>query len=31
MPRKARKTPTREADPLDYYSTWDLRIAKTIY
>ena len=31
MPRKPRKAPTREADPLDQYSTWDLRIAKTIY
>ena len=31
MPRKSRKAPTRAADPLDQYSTWDLRIAKTIY
>jgi len=31
MPRKARKKPNRAADPLDEYSTWDLRIAKTIY
>jgi len=31
MPRKSRKAPTRAADPLDEYSTWDLRIAKTIY
>jgi len=31
MPRKSRKAPTRDADPLDQYSTWDLRIAKTIY
>lgn len=31
MPRKARKAPTRTADPLDQFSTWDLRIAKTIY
>ena len=31
MPRKARKAPTRTVDPLDDYSTWDLRIAKTIY
>jgi len=31
MPRKARKAPNRAADPLDEYSTWDLRIAKTIY
>ena len=31
MPRKTRKAPTRAVDPLDDYSTWDLRIAKTIY
>lgn len=31
MPRKARKAPTREPDPLDEYSTWDIRIAKLIY
>ncbi|MFX1352473.1 MAG: hypothetical protein ACFE8V_14610 [Promethearchaeota archaeon] len=31
MPRKPRKAPTREPDPMDEYSTWDLRIAKTIY
>lgn len=31
MPRKPRKAPTRGADPLDDYSTWDLRIAKFIY
>ncbi len=31
MPRKPRKAPTRAADPLDDYSTWDLRIAKSIY
>ena len=31
MPRKARKEPTRAPDPLDQYSTWDLRIAKMIY
>ena len=31
MPRKARKQPTRTADPLDAYSTWDLRIAKSIF
>ncbi len=31
MPRKARKEPTRAPDPLDQYSTWDLRIAKLIY
>jgi len=31
MPRKPRKEPTRTANPLDEYSTWDLRIAKAIY
>ena len=31
MPRKSRKAPTRDADPLDQYSTWDLRIAKSIF
>jgi len=31
MPRKARKAPLRAPDPLDEYSTWDLRIAKMIY
>jgi len=31
MPRKPRKAPTRAANPLDDYSTWDLRIAKFIY
>ncbi len=31
MPRAARKAPDREPDPLDLYSTWDLRIAKVIY
>ena len=31
MPRKARKEPTRAPDPLDQFSTWDLRIAKMIY
>jgi hypothetical protein len=31
MPRKSRKAPKRDADPLDQYSTWDLRIAKTIF
>jgi len=31
MPRKARRAPTRAPDPLDEYSTWDIRIAKTIY
>lgn len=31
MPRSGRKAPDREPDPLDLYSTWDLRIAKFIY
>ncbi|MFX1497338.1 MAG: hypothetical protein ACFFBH_07420 [Promethearchaeota archaeon] len=31
MPRKPRTAPVREPDPLDEYSTWDIRIAKTIY
>jgi len=31
MPRKSRRAPTRAPDPLDEYSTWDIRIAKTIY
>ncbi len=31
MPRKPRKEPTRAANALDEYSTWDLRIAKSIY
>jgi len=31
MPRKPRKAPTRAANPLDEFSTWDLRIAKFIY
>ncbi|MFX0141927.1 MAG: hypothetical protein ACFFDN_50285, partial [Candidatus Hodarchaeota archaeon] len=31
MPRAARKAPDREPDPLDAYSTWDIRIAKVIY
>ncbi len=31
MPRKPRKEPTRKANPLDEYSTWDVRIAKVIY
>ncbi len=31
MPRGARKAPDRLPDPLDAYSTWDLRIAKVIY
>lgn len=31
MPRTARKAPDREPDPLDLYSTWDIRIAKVIF
>ncbi len=31
MPRGARKAPNRVPDPLDDYSTWDIRIAKVIY
>ncbi|MFX1376349.1 MAG: hypothetical protein ACFFA0_11085 [Promethearchaeota archaeon] len=31
MPRTSRKAPAREPEPLDLYSTWDLRIAKFIY
>jgi hypothetical protein len=31
MPRTGRKAPDREPDPLDLYSTWDIRIAKVIY
>ncbi len=31
MPRAGRKAPDREPDPLDLYSTWDIRIAKFIY
>ena len=31
MPRAARKAIDREPDPLDAYSTWDIRIAKVIY
>lgn len=31
MPRAGRKAPARERDPLDLYSTWDIRIAKFIY
>ncbi len=31
MPRAGRKAPDREPDPLDVYSAWDLRFAKTIY
>ena len=31
MPRKPRKAPERGPDPFEDYSTWDIRIAKTIY
>ena len=31
MPRTGRKAPDKESDPLDVYSAWDLRYAKTIY
>ncbi|MHA2008772.1 MAG: hypothetical protein ACXABO_20345 [Promethearchaeota archaeon] len=31
MPRASRKAPDREPDPLDAYSTWDIRFAKVIY
>jgi hypothetical protein len=31
MPRKPRRAPERAPDPLDEYSTWDIRIAKSIY
>lgn len=31
MPRTGRKAPDRETDPLDAYSTWDIRFAKLIY
>ncbi len=31
MPRTGRKAPDREPNPLDVYSTWDLRYAKLIY
>ncbi|MFW9872880.1 MAG: hypothetical protein ACFFG0_07245 [Candidatus Thorarchaeota archaeon] len=31
MPRAGRKAPDREPDPLEAYSTWDLRFAKVIY
>ncbi|MFX1479543.1 MAG: hypothetical protein ACFFCI_15580 [Promethearchaeota archaeon] len=31
MPRRARKAPLREPQPLDEYSTWDIRYAKFIY
>lgn len=31
MPRASRKAPDRAPDPLDAYSTWDIRFAKVIY
>ena len=31
MPRGSRKAATREPQPLDAYSTWDIRFAKVIY
>ncbi len=31
MPRTGRKAPDREPNPLDVYSSWDLRYAKVIY
>lgn len=31
MPRAARKAPVREPEPLDDYSTWDIRTAKVIF
>ncbi|MFX1393882.1 MAG: hypothetical protein ACFFAH_09940 [Promethearchaeota archaeon] len=31
MPRKPRSAPERGADPLDMYSTWDVRIARLFY
>jgi len=31
MARKARRAPKKRVDPLEDYSTWDLRIAKSIY
>jgi hypothetical protein len=31
MARKARRAPKKPVDPLQDYSTWDLRIAKSIY
>ena len=31
MARKARRAPKKPVNPLDDYSTWDLRIAKSIY
>ena len=31
MPRKPRKAPDRQEDPLDIYSTWDVRVARIFY
>jgi len=31
MPRASRSAPEREPDPLDVYSTWDLRVARIFY
>ncbi|MFX1260291.1 MAG: hypothetical protein ACFFAN_20770 [Promethearchaeota archaeon] len=31
MPRKPRSAPATEADPLDIYSTWDIRAARLFY
>ena len=31
MPRAPRSAPERESDPLDVYSTWDLRVARIFY
>ncbi|MFX1340352.1 MAG: hypothetical protein ACFFDK_17210 [Promethearchaeota archaeon] len=31
MPRKPRSAPSSEPDPLDEYSTWDVRIARAYY
>ncbi len=31
MPRAPRSAPSRKKDPLDEYSTWDVRTAKTFY
>ena len=31
MPRRSRKAPDRPEDPLDMFSTWDIRIARLFY
>ena len=31
MPRAPRSAPERESDPLDVYSTWDIRVARIFY